>query len=147
MSGKITLKNTPHQKQVFAKSLLESGFSKSQTAKLSHLSQHTIDEINRRSDYSIEEISKIQKRLPAKFYITSDWALNNLTPEKMESCSAPQLMMVAGIAIDKARDMEGSNRPIVNIVELSMSVTKALAESKQRVSLINQQLAIMSGAA
>lgn len=143
----ITLSRTPHQKQVFCKALIESGHTITAAAKLSHISRMVASEINSRSDYEMEAISRIQKRLPAKFYITSDWALSNLTPEKMEACSAPQLMMVAGIAIDKARDMEGSNRPIINIVELSVSVTKALAESKQRVSLINQQLSLMSGAA
>lgn len=139
----ITLERTPHQKQVFAKALLESAYNITQTAKLTGLNRRTVMEINSRSDYEMEAIARIQKRLPAKFYITSDWALNNLTPEKMEACSAPQLMMVAGIAIDKARDMEGSNRPVINIVELSMSMSKAIAESRSRMQSIDAALSQM----
>lgn len=137
----ITLERTPHQKQVFAKALLESGSSVRAVRKLTGLSSDVITEINHRSDYNLETIGAIQKRLPAKCYITADWAFNNLTPAKMEACSAPQLMMVAGIAIDKARDMEGSNRPVINIVELSLSVTKALAESRQRLHAIDAAIA------
>jgi hypothetical protein len=141
----ITLERTPHQQQVFCKALIESGHSVSSAAKLTHLSRNTVAEIRDRTDYDLASIQQIQKRLPAKFYITADWAINNLTADKLESCSAPQLMMVAGIAVDKARDMEGNNRPVINIVELSMSMSKAISESKARQQAIETALVGMKG--
>ena len=59
----------------------------------------------------------------------------------MEMCSAPQLMMVAGVAIDKARDMQGFNRPVFNIVEMSVSINRVIAESTQRLQAIDAALA------
>lgn len=144
MTGQITLERTPHLKQVFAKALLDAPipFTIARVCKETGLDYRTVKEISRRNDYKIEAIQAIQKRLPAKFYITSDWALDNLTPAKMEACSAPQLMMVAGIAIDKARDMEGLNRPVINLVELSASIGTAIKEARERMSMITQQLAL-----
>lgn len=136
----ITLERTPHQKQVFVKALLQSGVPVSKATKLAHLSHGVVEEIRRRNTYDLQSISDIQKRLPAKAYITADWAFDNVTPEKLEACSAPQLMMVAGIAIDKARDMEGLNRPVFNIVDLSVRLDKAMAESRARLSAIDAAL-------
>lgn len=90
----------------------------------------TVKEIQRRNTYDLEAIQAIQKRLPGKAYITADWAFDNLTPAKMEACSAPQLMMVAGIAIDKARDLEGLNRPIINVIDIASNVNKLMASLK-----------------
>ena len=50
-------------------------------------------------------------------------------------------MMVAGIAIDKARDLEGLNRPIVNVIDIAMNIQRLTEQAKARLSAITSTLA------
>jgi len=134
------LERTPHQKQVFCKALLETGHSERQAAKLAHLNRDTVAAIAERTTYDIETVRQLQKRLPAKFLHTADWAVSNITPEKMEMCSAPQLMMVAGIAVDKARDMSGDARSTFSVTDVALNLQKAITDSRARLTAITDRL-------
>ena len=141
----ITLTRTPYQKQVWAKALIDSGMSVRAVAKAATLSQDTVIAIKRLVPSNITEVEQCKKTVVGSFYGLARGCQEHITLDKLEESSAYQLMGMASLAVTAARDMEGSNRPVINIVELSMSVTKALAESKQRATLISEQLALMSG--
>lgn len=51
-------------------------------------------------------------------------ALGHMTPEKLEACSAPQLMMVAGIAYDKERLERGMSTEIVDTRALTCDIVE-----------------------
>ena len=65
-------------------------------------------------------------------------AMSKVSAEKLDACSAPQLMMVAGIAVDKARDMEGSNRPVFNIVNVVGELRNSLADLEAKQIALSQ---------
>ena len=46
--------------------------------------------------------------------------------------NALQLMTINAIGVDKARDMEGSNRPVFNIVTMVGDMQKSLGELKAK---------------
>lgn len=114
----ITLAHTPLHKQIYAKALLEVGASARAVAEEMHMGQDTVRVIRNKPDYDINFLETVKRALPKAFYAVSGLAMSKVTPEKLDACSAPQLMMVAGIGIDKARDMEGSNRPVFNVVSV-----------------------------
>lgn len=116
MPSEVTLTRTPEAKQVYARALFDLGFTIREVTRKAGISNDTAMAIKRRCDYNSDSLEQLKKILPNKFYGLANESLNHLSPEKLEKCSAPQLMMVTGIAIDKARDMEGSNRPQFNIV-------------------------------
>ena len=89
----------------------------------------------------METVRALQKRLPAKFLHVANWSVDNITPEKLENCSAPQLMMVAGIAVDKARDMAGDTaRSGFSVVDIAMNLQKALTDSRARLAAITSTI-------
>jgi hypothetical protein len=96
--------------------MLASGMSYRQIMDDAGVSPNTITAIKRKSIPESQLMDSIKKVLPTAFYALGNMAVMKVTPEKLDACSAPQLMMVAGISVDKARDMEGSNRPIFNVV-------------------------------
>jgi hypothetical protein len=46
--------------------------------------------------------------------------------------NALQLTTIGAIGVDKARDMEGSNRPVVNIVTMVGDITRGMGELKAK---------------
>jgi hypothetical protein len=138
--GVINLSRTPHEKQVFIRAMLDSKIPWRRIQKIGKVSSGVLLEIARRHDYEIEAVEAVRKRLPLKFYNLADEAMNHVSTEKLAACSAPQLMMVAGISVDKARDMEGANRPVFNVVDIAMNITKLVSESKARLDSITTKL-------
>ena len=99
----------------------------------------TIAAIKNKADYSPTFLDSVKRALPAAFYALAGLAMSKVSADKLEVCSAPQLMMVAGIAVDKARDMEGSNRPIFNVVTV-------INECKQTRDKLEGQMTRLSSA-
>jgi hypothetical protein len=48
---------------------------------------------------------------------------------------------MASLAVTAARDMEGFNRPVFNIVDMSVNINKVIAESSARLHAIDAALA------
>lgn len=112
----LTLERVPIHKQIYAKALLDTGASISAVAEECSMGNSTVVAIKRKSNYDMGFLETVKKQLPTAFYALAGLSLSKVSPEKLDACSAPQLMMVSGIAVDKARDMEGSNRPVFNVV-------------------------------
>lgn len=114
----ITLERIPHNKQVAVRALTLSGFSYRKISKLVDISQEAIVSINRMVPSNSSEVDQYKKDLIAESYAISRRSAIRVTDEKLDACSAPQLAMVAGIFIDKARDIEGLNKQIFSIVNV-----------------------------
>lgn len=111
-----TLPNIPLHKQIVIQGMLNAGMSYRQICDDAEVSTRSVTQIKRRNVPETPLLEHIKKVLPTAFYALSALSMSKVTSEKLDSCSAPQLMMVSGIAVDKARDMEGNNRPVFNVV-------------------------------
>lgn len=115
---RITLEQTPIHKQIYARALLDTGASLQEVCKELEMGTSTVVKIKRKTDLSPTYLEMVKRSLPTAFYALAGLAMSKVSGSKLDQCSAPQLMMVAGIAVDKARDLEGANRPIFNIVSV-----------------------------
>jgi G:T/U-mismatch repair DNA glycosylase len=128
----LTLERVPLHKQIYARALLDMGTSTRSVASECSIGLSTVQAIKQKQDYSDKFLEAVKRKLPTAFYALGGLAMSKVSDEKLDVCSAPQLMMVAGIAVDKARDMEGNNRPIVNIVTMVGDLTARLNDIKTR---------------
>ncbi len=103
----VTLKNLPIATQLGIKALLESGYSVNKVAKMAKVCEMTVRAVKKLETLDLDRVTRIKKNLGNKFYATADRALDHVTDTKLKDASAPQLMMTAGIALDKARLIEG----------------------------------------
>lgn len=131
---------TPHQKQVWVKALLESGMTLRAVAKESGISIPTILAIKRLVPSNISEVEQCKKTVIGSFYGLARGCQENITTAKLEESSAYQLMGMASLAVQAARDMEGLNRPIINVVDIAMNIQKLTEESRARLNAINAKL-------
>jgi hypothetical protein len=134
------LSRTPYQKQVWVKSLLESGLSLRAVAKASDVSLPTIIAIKRQCPANIQEVEQCKKTVIGNFYGLARASQENITLEKLESSSAYQLMGMASLAVQAARDMEGLNRPQFNVIEVALNVQRLTEQSRDRLKAIESQL-------
>jgi hypothetical protein len=137
----VTLSRTPYQRQVFARSLIDSGLSVRAVARQAGMSQDSVIAVKRLVPSNLQEVEQCKKTIVGSFYGLARGCQENITLNKLEESSAYQLMGMASLAVTAARDMEGFNRPVFNIVELSVNVTRAIAESQQRLQAIDAALA------
>ena len=128
----LTLERVPLHKQIYARALLDMGTSTRSVASECSIGLSTVQAIKQKQDYSAQFLEAVKRKLPTAFYALGGLAMSKVTEDKLEACSAPQLMMVSGIAVDKARDMEGNNRPIVNIVTMVGDLTARLNDIKTK---------------
>ncbi len=136
----VTLERTPYQKQVWVKSLIELGGSLNQVAKQSGLSVPTVIAIKRMLPSNLIDLERCKKTVVGNFYGLARASQENITLEKLESSSAYQLMGMASLAVQAARDMEGLNRPVFNVVDIAMNIERLVSQSRERLNAINTQL-------
>ena len=128
----ITLERIPHDKQVAVHSLHALGYSTRKIAKAVDVSQNVVCALNRQSVPESSEIEAFKKGLLMRQYGVAQRAVVRITDEKLDNMNALQLMTINAIGIDKARDMEGANRPVFNIVNMVGDITKGLSELKAK---------------
>ena len=114
----ITLERITHQNQVAIRALTLSGFPTRKIEKIVGVSRNVICAVNRMVPANSAEVDQYKKDLIAESYSISRRSAIRVTDEKLDACSAPQLAMVSGIFIDKARDIEGLNKQIFSIVNV-----------------------------
>jgi len=131
---------TPHQKQVWIKALLESGMSLRAVSKQSGISVDTVMAIRRLVPSNLTEVETCKKTVIGSFYGLARGCQENITPTKLEESSAYQLMGMASLAVQAARDMEGLNRPVFNVVEVALNVQRLTEQSQARLKAITSSL-------
>lgn len=130
--GQITLERIPHDKQVAVYALHSSGYASRKIASTVELSQPTVLYILKQIPSEISEVELYKKALIGRQYGIAMRACNYISDDKLDKMNALQLMTINAIGIDKARDMEGSNRPVFNIINMAAEFGKGLNELKQK---------------
>jgi hypothetical protein len=92
--------------------------------------------INRQFPSNSDEIEQCKKRLIGESYGLVARAWNRVTDDKLDAMNALQLTTIGAIGVDKARDMEGSNRPVVNIVTMVGDLSSRLTDIKRKQQAI-----------
>jgi len=118
--------------QIYAKTLLDLNVSVNGVRRKTGLADITIRNIRDRQVYSPTILESFKKRLPFKSYRLADDILDCVDVNEIKSAPLSTKMVAFGIAIDKARDMEGSNRTVVNIVTMVGDISRGLGELKAK---------------
>lgn len=142
----ITLERIPHDKQVQVRTLSMFGTPYHKIAKLVGIGHDAIVHINRQFPSNSLEVEECKKRLVSESYGLTARAWNRVTDEKLDAMNALQLTTIGAIGVDKARDMEGSNRPVFNIVTVVNEARQAIGQvqstrvaiEKRRAQLLSQ---------
>jgi len=130
--GAITLQRIPHDKQVAIRTLTVLGQPYRRIAKALDVSMDVITVVNRQFPSNSDEVEQYKKRLLNEAYGLSSRAWMRVTDDKLDAMNALQLTTIGAIGIDKARDMEGSNRPIFNVIQVAADISKGLGELKAK---------------
>ena len=96
----------------------------------------TITKIRDKQTYSASMLEEFKRRLPFKAYQLADNVLDLIDPSEIKKAPLGTKMVAFGVAIDKARDMEGSNRPVVNIVTMVGDLSSRLTDIKRKQQAI-----------
>lgn len=134
----ITLERIPEEKQILAKILFDSSHSISQVCKRVGISNHAAIAVKRNNEYSATLIEDYKKRLPFKAYRLADNVIDMISIQEIQKAPLGTKMMAFGVAIDKARDMEGSNRPVFNIISVVNDCRKTMTKLDEQMGLIAQ---------
>lgn len=99
---------------------LEAGDRPSEVARREKVSLTTVNAIRNdpflRELVDIKAVEKTKEIMSAKFYLASDRLLDEaMRPEKLAKLRTTEGMMAAGIAVDKARLLEGKSTENVSI--------------------------------
>ena len=132
----ITLERIPHDKQVQVRTLTMFGTPYRKIAKLVGVGKDVIVSINKQFPVNSSEIEDFKKRLIGESYGLVARAWNRVTDDKLDAMNALQLTTIGAIGVDKARDMEGSNRPVVNIVTMGGDLSSRLTDIKRKQQAI-----------
>jgi len=136
----VSLNRTPYQKQVWIKSLLESGMTLRAIAKAASVSQDTVLAVKRLFPSNTTDVEQCKKTVVGSFYGLARGCQEHITVSKLEESSAYQLMGMASLAVQAARDMEGFNRPIINVMDIAVNISKLVEESKNRLNALSTTL-------
>lgn len=100
----------------------------------------TVMAIKRTVPSNLSEVEAVKKRLPWRFYANANEFLNHITPEKLQAASAYQLVGMATLSVQSARDMEGFNRPIVNVIEIATNIQRLTEQSRTRLQQLESKI-------
>ena len=132
----ITLERIPHDKQVAVASFFDLGYSQSKIARSLDISRNVVHNILAQFPSNSSELEQCKKTIISKSYGLVARAWNRVTDDKLDAMNALQLTTIGAIGVDKARDMEGSNRPVVNIVTMVGDLSSRLTAIKRKQQAI-----------
>lgn len=105
--SKVTLNRIPAGKAISIRAMLDDGFSYKKIMQELGVCAEVIATVKKSEVLDEDYLERTKSRLTQKYYHLADSTLDFITPEKLESSSAPQLMTVSAIAFDKARLSDG----------------------------------------
>lgn len=85
-----------------------------------------------------------KKVLPARFIHTLHRSLDRVTDDKLDACTAPQLMLIAGIAADKAQVLDSVGLRGVTAKDTLTSVLREVENIRIRRLELDQPMAEVS---
>lgn len=144
--GQITLERIPHEKQVAVRTLQLAGYSDVKISKSVGVSRNTVHAIKLMLPANSTEVEHCKNAMLRECYGNAMRAQVRVTDQKLDEMNALQLTTIAGINIDKARDMEGLNRPQFNIVNVVQEVKTTRDKLEKQMSAIAARRAQISAA-
>lgn len=120
--------------------MLQTGASIRAIARELKMGQDTVIQIKRTIPSNLPEVEAIKKRLVGRFYANANEFMNHITPDKLESASAYQLVGMSTLSVQAARDMEGLNRPQFNVIDIAMNIERLTDEAKARKQALLTQI-------
>jgi DNA-binding transcriptional MerR regulator len=112
----VNLTRFPELRQAEIKALLEQGYSLKKISQMAKCSLETVIAVKRSNKFDRAIVDAIKDKISGKFYRVADAAVDAITPEKLENATPVQLITTAGIAIDKARLIDGDSTARVEFV-------------------------------
>ena len=134
----ITLERIPHDKQVAVATFADLGYSQSKIARSLDISRNVVHAVLAQFPSNSAEVEQCKKIIIAKSYGLTARAWNRVTDEKLDAMNALQLTTIGAIGVDKARDMEGSNRPVFNIVNVVNDCQRTMSKVESQLALLDQ---------
>ena len=137
LCGNVTLNSYSPAFIAFVKARIDDGASNTEIQQEFDISSPTITAIRKTSLFSKRHVSAIKKGLSDGFAATAALALSSINPQKLENCSAPQLMMVAGVAYDKLRLAEGQSTANISFRDAGLAAiegSKAAESALQEIA-------------
>ena len=122
----ITLERTPIQNQLYAKCLMDSGASIRAISRKTGLTQDTLRVIRDEVTLQPSMLEKFKARMPLRFARLVDDTLDCMDRADIKKAPIQTRMWIAGVATDKLQALEGSNRPVFNIVTVVQGLDKRI---------------------
>ncbi len=125
---------------------LKAGISVSQILKTHRLTKSSLALIA--CDDTLQELTnadyvdKTKKLTASRFYQLADLALSHIDPQKLQRLDAYKLGMLAAIALDKARLIEGQPTEYLSFKSLAMNIHGTLSDLQTRKQELIQLLAL-----
>lgn len=126
LSSDVTLTSFPPALIAFMRTRIEEGATNNELMQEFGVGVNTCTAVRKTTLFSRNHISALKKGLPDAFTAVISASMSAITPAKLEACSAPQLMMVGGIAYDKLRLAQGESTANVSFRDAG---TTAIAQS------------------
>lgn len=114
----------------------KAGMSYTQICVKHNISEKTL--LNVLNDEIMQEVTSepyinaTKKLLSSRFYAIADMALNEIDPAKLRSMNPYQLGMLAAVALDKARLLEGQSTENISFRNLSVNIHSTLQQLQER---------------
>lgn len=109
LSGNITLSTYSPALLSFIRARLDAGATNREIEHEFGVSHGTVTAIRKSSIFNKSHVEALKSGLSNAFATVAASALSSINPDKLANCSAPQLMMVAGVAYDKLRLAQGES--------------------------------------
>ena len=124
----ITLERTPIQTQYAVKAFAECGASVSSICKQFDLSHHTVNAIKRSNKFDDARYETFKKYLPRQWGGLAWDTLNLCDRADIKKAPIQTRVWIAGVATDKMQSLEGTNRPVFNVVTVVQTLEKRLKD-------------------
>ena len=112
----VNLKRFPELRQAEIKALLEQGYSIKKISRMADCSIETVMAVRKSNKFDRSIVEAIKDKISGKFYRVADAAVDAISHEKLQNATPVQLITTAGIAIDKARLIDGDATARVEFV-------------------------------
>ena len=128
----ITLERTPVQNQLYAKGLLDMGIGIGTVARKVGMGKDTVTAIRDNHNLNPSMLERFKARMPLRFAQLVDDTLDLMDRDDIKKAPIQTRMWIAGVATDKMQALEGTNRPVFNVVNVVQNIERNLGELERK---------------
>jgi hypothetical protein len=127
LSGNVTLSTYSPAFIAFVRARIDSGATNDEIQQEFSIAKATVQAIRKTTLFSKGHVAAIKSGLASGFAAVAATALSTINKEKLDACSAPQLAMVAGVAVDKLRLLQGESTQNVSFKDAGANAVDHLS--------------------